>query len=948
MPNDMGLLPELKSRLRVSFQDRETIIHPPRDITPFQSKVKRWYTFGTRRKHQFKVNSTSGALLMLPRGSYHHYLGGGKDKLHACMQDKLSEWFAPRVDEGQQDGKSLCVVTDVVKCSAWATAIWNLGVPSRDASVALELTEANRRYNWRTIALNSSVSCHPTNISSSQDFWHQFLHSLARFFPFVELPCNQDVFVGGYWVTGRDTISPTPPQPLSTDAALRSHHNNHRSNLSVDEGSPPNGVHRPGSQSENLMGVNGPTNQHTQGDMGETRLITVTRSHLALSLGPVHNPCEVINKFVLALLGTLKLEFGESNAPPNYAISHDNDWAEIVELNTNKETMLLDQFSLIRQVSSKVKFVVDKDVVCTRDLLDDEKELITCDTNDSGLRDSIPIYLEFRHNHGWLATLPHPQPSHGPSHTAAETVEDMESPMRGEEHVKTGNDAVELESTLRHYMADTNNDLMSNTTTQSTSTLPSSSWHGLVASRGHWEQPKNIQHANSTAAPTHIDHGMQQSPVDPLEQATQNHSREIILETQTQERGYRLRPEPWIWEVSDSPQYHHSTKQVVLDSSISTRKDIKHYLLHGFQQIRESLEFAGIEFPDPWPASHILEILIRKAGGQLIYAVTLIRLIGGSHTHPPEQLKIVLNAPQPEPLQELDVLYRIVLSANPNHEELFTLLAAILVLPHLASPAFLDMLFELAPGTASLTLGSMHPVLDIQGQDDPIRIHHTSFSDFLEKESCSGSFFVHRPTQHTLLLQRWGRVIMKGWRDDKDQSQNRPDGKFPWTAWADYCLESPNKKVLHDLDNFYTTILSKCSQHNEVVSILAAVVGSLTSTPKEIEVSLGYTSTQLTLTLQEMDWVLLSSGCKEKIAVAHPSFVGFLLDQSRSQQFSVDRNTFPPISTLPRTSFPTESNLMPADNTQRKTSNGHPAKDSSINLSKPQRVAQFLGLSDAY
>ncbi|KAL0566818.1 hypothetical protein V5O48_015182 [Marasmius crinis-equi] len=75
-------------------------------------------------------------------------------------------------------------------------------------------------------------------------------------------------------------------------------------------------------------------------------------------------------------------------------------------------------------------------------------------------------------------------------------------------------------------------DLAPNPTTQSTSTLPSSSSHGVTASHGH-QQPQNINQANNTAVSTHAPassstsrptgkrkRGARRSPVDSLEQHT--------------------------------------------------------------------------------------------------------------------------------------------------------------------------------------------------------------------------------------------------------------------------------------------------------------------------------------------------------------------------------------------------------------------------------------------
>ncbi|KAL0564410.1 hypothetical protein V5O48_017636 [Marasmius crinis-equi] len=355
------------------------------------------------------------------------------------------------------------------------------------------------------------------------------------------------------------------------------------------------------------------------------------------------------------------------------------------------------------------------------------------------------------------------------------------------------------------------------------------------------------------------------------------------------------RPESWIREAFESPQLLRWTKRMVLDNSFSAKKDIEAYLLHCFQELRESSKYAHVVFPDPWPAHHILELLVDKSCGQFVYVVTLIRFIKSDFAHPFEQLHIILNAPRPRsfcsPFHELDILYHIVLSTNPNYQQLVSLLAAIQLLPGHASPAFLEMLFELRSGAASLILRAMHSVLDIRGLNDPISIYHTSFTDFLKDESRSERFFTDLPSKRTSLLRRWGHGLMKRWKDNL-RDGHRPSGRFPWTAWADFCLEFPSNESVRRIDQFYTTILSACSHHDEAVKILAAVIllpATTPVTPQYIETFLEHTPSQATQRLQELDW-LLSSGQNERLTIAHTSLTSFLLDQSRSGRFFIDRD----------------------------------------------------------
>ncbi|KAL0567962.1 hypothetical protein V5O48_014030 [Marasmius crinis-equi] len=360
------------------------------------------------------------------------------------------------------------------------------------------------------------------------------------------------------------------------------------------------------------------------------------------------------------------------------------------------------------------------------------------------------------------------------------------------------------------------------------------------------------------------------------------------------------RPESWIREAFESTQFRRLTKRVVLDNSFAAKKDIERYFFQSFREIRESAQYAHVDFPDPWPAQYILELLVDKSSGQFIYAVTVIRFIKNNFAHPFDQLRIILDASHSyvsrSPFHELDALYFVVLSANPDHEMLLSLLTVILLLPSSASPAFLEMLFELPPGAVSLALRAMHSVLEIQGPDDPIKVYHTSFTDFLESESRSAKFFVHRAGQRPPLIERWSSLLIQRWKDGR-RSESHPKGRFPWTAWADFCLESPCEEAFRMLDRFYTIILSSCSHPQEVIAILT-VVTSLPSntpvTPEYLYQFLEYTAPQVMLALEETDWLLPVSESDNRgpmISVSHFSFTDFLHDQSRAGSFFIDKST---------------------------------------------------------
>ncbi|KAL0068348.1 hypothetical protein AAF712_004426 [Marasmius tenuissimus] len=183
------------------------------------------------------------------------------------------------------------------------------------------------------------------------------------------------------------------------------------------------------------------------------------------------------------------------------------------------------------------------------------------------------------------------------------------------------------------------------------------------------------------------------------------------------------RPESWIREAFVNESLRQFTRFVALDDAFSADRDIERYYLHHFQEIVTSLRYGQVQFPNPWPSKEDLETLVERACGQFVYAVTVIKFIQLAFNHPMTQLRIILDnalarRSGTSPYPQLDALYDLVLSANPNLEELLPILAAILVLPdHAKSPACIELLFDLPAGQVALTLRAMHSGLSDQSDE---------------------------------------------------------------------------------------------------------------------------------------------------------------------------------------------------------------------------------------
>ncbi|KAJ8084933.1 hypothetical protein PM082_003710 [Marasmius tenuissimus] len=223
------------------------------------------------------------------------------------------------------------------------------------------------------------------------------------------------------------------------------------------------------------------------------------------------------------------------------------------------------------------------------------------------------------------------------------------------------------------------------------------------------------------------------------------------------------RPEAWIREAFAAHGLGRLSKVVVLDENFKPDKDIKQYYLHHFQEIASSPKYSQLQFPNPWPSMRDLEALVERTCGQFVYASTVIKFIKLAFRHPILQLRIILdNAPhhraRTSPYQQLDMLYDLILDANPDYDEVLPILRAILTLPsHLQpSPAHIELFLGLPMGQVTLTLRAMHSVLDIRGWADVMRIYHTSFRDYLVDRTRSRHFHIDLNTQtHLALTRQW-------------------------------------------------------------------------------------------------------------------------------------------------------------------------------------------------
>jgi len=144
-----------------------------------------------------------------------------------------------------------------------------------------------------------------------------------------------------------------------------------------------------------------------------------------------------------------------------------------------------------------------------------------------------------------------------------------------------------------------------------------------------------------------------------------------------------------------------------------------------------------------WPSADDIDILCKKAAGFFIYASTVVKFVASQHYPPDERLVLITSLPQDtsyEGKSGIDLLYTQVLEqAFHDVDQDFYLhfrsvVGAVLLVSH---PLSINTLSNLlgdcgVPSKIYSALHTLHSLLLVpDSMEDPVRIFHKSFPDFL-------------------------------------------------------------------------------------------------------------------------------------------------------------------------------------------------------------------------
>ena len=194
----------------------------------------------------------------------------------------------------------------------------------------------------------------------------------------------------------------------------------------------------------------------------------------------------------------------------------------------------------------------------------------------------------------------------------------------------------------------------------------------------------------------------------------------------------------------------------------SVNSDIKLFLKTQFVDIAKNRSDCSLG--EDWPGSHNIDLLCKKAAGFFVYASTVVKFVTSPHHLPDERLAIIVSLPQDtshEGRSGINLLYTQVLeeafhdvdSSDCNIYSRFKSVVGTVVLAFhpLSIKTLSDLLGSYAtPSRVSNSLRTLHSLLLVpESTEDPVRIFHKSFPDFLTDESrCTNSYFFINPSIH--------------------------------------------------------------------------------------------------------------------------------------------------------------------------------------------------------
>ena len=291
--------------------------------------------------------------------------------------------------------------------------------------------------------------------------------------------------------------------------------------------------------------------------------------------------------------------------------------------------------------------------------------------------------------------------------------------------------------------------------------------------------------------------------------------------------------------------------------------DIKLFFRTRLTEIARNRSHCGVT--EGWPLSSDIDILCEKADGLFIYASTAVKFVASRHHQPPKRLTILVSLPQNttyEGQSGLNTLYTEILrqaycDLDLDDQDIYqhfrsVVGAVLLAFNPLSTESLSFLLHNFDTPGISTALDPLHSLLLIpETTEDPVRIFHKSFPDFLmDPKRCQDvQFFVDPAVHHTEMLfsclqlmeQRLRRNIcdldgspLNKADDHSDCGKERIGDALEYACrfWTKHLVKSPtsgsnSEKVQEEIERFFTKHLLHWIEVLTIMEDLDASVYSL-------------------------------------------------------------------------------------------------------------------------
>ena len=195
----------------------------------------------------------------------------------------------------------------------------------------------------------------------------------------------------------------------------------------------------------------------------------------------------------------------------------------------------------------------------------------------------------------------------------------------------------------------------------------------------------------------------------------------------------------------------------------SVDNDIRLFLKTRFMEIAKNRSDCSLA--EDWPGPQNIDILCKKAAGFFIYASTVVKFVSSPHYPPDERLDLIASLPHDtshEGKSGIDLLYTQVLEQafrdveSHDHKPYSHFRSVVGTVLLIFRPLSINTLSDFlqtcgTPSRISSSLRIIHSVLLVpDSTEDPVRVFHKSFPDFLtDSGRCTNhKFFINPSIRH--------------------------------------------------------------------------------------------------------------------------------------------------------------------------------------------------------